>query len=167
MYLFMTYVGGYNDRTNIELHDVRFVIGQTIEACFPDLRKQWWGSEKMFHLDAWGKVEYVEDYEVSIRREPADHSEKLYFVNLGGYDPTCFTELHKNVLVIAKGEMEAKVKAKSQIQDWKQPHKDNCFEVEKILELTHVGDYHIHLKRTNHPKPFEFTCAFKGITRKV
>ena len=37
---------------------------------------------------------------------------KLFFVNLGGYDPDEFTELHKNVLLVAPDAKTAKAKAK-------------------------------------------------------
>ena len=160
----MTYIGGYKENANIELHDMRFVIGQTIEDCYPELIKQWWGDEKMFHLDAWGAVKSADGYAICIKDVPAEHPEKLYFVNLGGYDPEQFTELHKNVLVVAKDDADAKVKAKSQIKDWTKPHRDQWFDVEKILELTNIGDHYIHLEKTEFPEPFEFTCDYKVIT---
>lgn len=43
MNLFMVYVGGYTASSNIELHDMRFVIGETIESCYPQLLQEWGG----------------------------------------------------------------------------------------------------------------------------
>jgi len=165
MHLFMAYVGGYTKNANVELYDVRFVVGESIEACYPQLVEQWWGDREMFHLDAWGVVQNVDGFDIHVQSTCPDQSEKLYFVNLGGYDPHQFTELHHNALVIATHDMEAKTKAKAKIQDWK-PHKDNCFEVERMLALTTLGDSHIRLEKTDPPKPFEFTCAFRLITNK-
>lgn len=164
MNLFMVYIGGYLQNANVELHDVRFVIGNKIEDCYPELLKQWWGDEKMFHTDAYGIVKSADGYNIELKDTPATHPEKLYFVNLGGYDPEQFTELHKNVLVVAKNDDEAKQRAKVQIQNWTKPHRDKWFEVEKILELNKVGNYHIHLQKTDTPQPFEFTCAYTLIT---
>lgn len=164
MNLFMAYIGGYKENANIELHDMRFVIGDTIEDCYPELIRQWWGDQKMFHLDAWGVVRSADGYNVTISDIPSKHPEKLYFVNLGGYDSAQFTELHKNVLVVAKDDAEAKVRAKSQVMDWTKPHRDKWFEVEKMLELTTIGHYHIHLEKTDAPTPFVFNCAYKVIT---
>ncbi|MEJ0062321.1 MAG: DUF1543 domain-containing protein [Alphaproteobacteria bacterium] len=164
MNLFMAYIGGYKKDANIELHDMRFVAGETIEDCYDDLLKQWWGDYKMLHLDAWGIVKNADGYAVSLQEHPAEHPEKLYFVNLGGYDPEQFTELHKNVLIVAKDEEETKKKAKAQVQDWTTPHRDKWFEVEQILELNRIGKYYIHLQKTDSPEPFEFTCAYKVIT---
>ena len=57
MQLFMFYVGGNCGNSNVELHDVRFSIGHTVEDCLEDLRRQWWGEPKSLHLDCWGVVE--------------------------------------------------------------------------------------------------------------
>ncbi|WP_348539988.1 DUF1543 domain-containing protein [Rhizobium sp. rho-13.1] len=57
MKLFMFYIGGDCGNSNIELHDVRFSIGETAEDCRDDLRNQWWGDPKSLHLDCWGAVE--------------------------------------------------------------------------------------------------------------
>jgi len=164
MHLFMVYVGGYTENANVELHDMRFVVGETIEDCYPELIKQWWGDEKMFHLDAWGAVKSADGYNVSIGNTPAAHPEKLYFVNLGGYDPDEFTELHKNVLVVAKDDAEARVRAKAQVKNWTKPHRDKWFDVEKVLAIASVGNHHIHLEKTDSPQPFAFTCTYKIIT---
>jgi hypothetical protein len=43
MKLYMFYVGGNCGNSNVELHDVRFSIGETPEDCHDDLREQWWG----------------------------------------------------------------------------------------------------------------------------
>ena len=52
-------------------------------------------------------------------------------VNVGGYDPAQFTELHKIFLLAVADARTAKAKAKARIQDWLQPHKDRLFEVER------------------------------------
>ena len=56
MKLYMFYVGGDCGSSNIELHDIRFSVGETPEDCFDDLRRQWWGEPKSLHLDSWGAV---------------------------------------------------------------------------------------------------------------
>lgn len=55
MKLFMFYIGGDCANSNIELHDVRFSIGETAEECRDDLRRQWWGEPKSLHLDCWAR----------------------------------------------------------------------------------------------------------------
>ena len=39
---------------------------------------------------------------------------KLFFVNFGGYDSSLFSELQKNVLIVASDAKYAKEKAKAQ-----------------------------------------------------
>ena len=60
MKLFMFYVGGDCGNSNVELHDVRFSIGNAPEDCYEDLRQQWWGTPESLHLDCWGPVEQAD-----------------------------------------------------------------------------------------------------------
>ncbi len=137
MKLFMFYVGGNCGNSNVELHDVRFSLGATAEDCHEDLKQQWWGDPKGFHLDCWGEVAQVDGFDVVLTTAPPrEDPYKLFFVNLGGYVPTEFSELHKNVLLVASDAVAAKAKAIAQIQSWSQPHRDQLFEVEKAVDVT-------------------------------
>ena len=42
-YLFLVVLGGKSPKSNIEIHDVRWVIGAKIEETFKDLRNGWFG----------------------------------------------------------------------------------------------------------------------------
>ena len=168
--LWAVYVGGWagsgSNEANIELHDMRFVLAETIEDAYDDLRAQWWGRPDSLHLDAWGALESADGHDIVLKPEqPPKDANKLYFVNLGGYDDT-FTELHKNVFVVAENDSKAKVKALKQILDWGSHHRDNLFEIEKMMQLNDVAakhGLHIHLVPTDHPKPFEFKAKFVPI----
>ena len=49
-------------------------------------------------------------YDIVINNtKPKEFDKKLYFINLGGYDKTQFTELHKNVFIVADNEHQAKI----------------------------------------------------------
>lgn len=167
MKLFMYQVGGNFKNSNVELHDIRFSVGETVEDCYQDLRAQWWGDPESLHLDCWGAVEQVEGHDVSLVAadgEPA--ADRLFFVNLGGYSPTEFAELHRNVLIVAQNAVDAKKKAIALVQGWSLPHKDRLFEVDKAVdvsaELKRRG-YSIRLKKAGEPKPFVFTCNYVPI----
>lgn len=164
MKLFMFYVGGNCGNSNVELHDVRFSIGHAPEDCYDDLRRQWWGDPKSLHLDSWGIVEQADGYDVTLATAPQDEtSPRLFFVNLGGYDPHQFGELHKNVLIAAPDIKLAKQKALEQVNDWVQPHKDRIFEIEQAVDLTALtGDYGcaLSLKPAGEQKPFVFQCLY-------
>ena len=169
MKLFAIYIGGTHEQALVELHDMRFIIAETIEGTYESLRKSWWGVPKSLHIDSWGILEYVDGYQIDIKAEPAPViAEKLYFINLGGYDPEQFTELHKNVFIVANGEAQAKEKAKKLIADWTLPHKDYLFDIENLVDIsliTHAKSnnnarWHIHLTRTPKSVPFEFTSDY-------
>ncbi len=163
----MIYIGGIHEKALIELHDIRFVIAETIEDTYEELKSSWWGTPRSLHIDAWGMLDYVDGYNISLKPEaPLNPENKLYFVNLGGYDSNEFTELHKNVLVVAPNESKAKVRALKQILDWQSHHRDYQFELENILsisELISTKNLHIHLEPTDTPKEFEFTCKYLPI----
>jgi hypothetical protein len=169
MKLFMFYVGGNCGNSNVELHDVRFSIGNVPEDCYDDLRRQWWGDPKSLHLDSWGIVEQADGYDVTLTdatltaAAQKDASPKLYFVNLGGYDPRQFGELHKNVLIAAPDIKSAKQKALKQVNDWVQPHKDRIFEIEQAIDLTALTGQYGHalsLRPSTDRKPFVFQCLY-------
>jgi len=167
MKLFMFYIGGNCGNSNIELHDVRFSVGNTPEDCHEDLRRQWWGDPKSLHLDCWGPVEQADGFDVTLTTTPQDDvASRLFFVNLGGYSPREFGELHKNVLIVASDAKAAKAKALTQISDWSQPHKDQLFEIEKAIDVTaFMAGYgcFLALEPATVARPFVFRCEYLPI----
>src|SRR5258708_39726848 len=98
MKLFMFYVGGDCGNSNVELYDVRFSIGSAPEDCYEDLRRQWWGTPNSLHLDCWGPVEQADGFDVTLTAEPlGEQACRLFFVNLGGYNPLQFGCLHQKL----------------------------------------------------------------------
>ena len=161
-------MGGSHQHSLIELHDMRFVIADTIEGTYPTLRKSWWGTPDSLHLDAWGVLNYADGYDITISNQPEKNSiQQLYFVNLGGYDNSQFTELHKNVFVIAENEAQAKLKALEQVKTWQVPHRDYLHQIENTINinmlLANQNRHYLHLKQSPEAKPFEFTCLYTPI----
>jgi DNA polymerase IIIc chi subunit len=167
MKLFMFYVGGNCGNSNIELHDVRFSIGETAEHCHEDLRRQWWGDPESLHLDCWGAIEQADGFDIELTKEAQrNDANRLFFVNLGGYDATEFTELHRNVLMVVPDATAAKAKAKAGIRHWATPHKDRLFEVEKAVDLSasmRRYGYSLKLTKAVREQPFEFVCKYLPI----
>ena len=54
-FLFLVVVGGRSPKANIELHDVRWVIGIKIKDTFDQLRNDWFGSNNGFYIDSYKK----------------------------------------------------------------------------------------------------------------
>lgn len=154
MKLFMVYLGGSAGKSNIEVHDVRFVVGETIEDTYPQLIQEWYGNRKGLHIDCYMQVHHIDGYQIELNTAPVDRQqqpEKLYFVNLGGYQPEQFTELHEFGLFVATSSEDAKQQAKARLLTQSHiPHKDNLFEVDECFPVTLLDDkLHIHLS----PKP--------------
>lgn len=168
MKLFFIYIGGTHEKALIELHDVRLVLAEKIEDTFDYLRDNWWGTPESLHLDAWGELTYADGHKIILSKDPLPETQtkKLYFVNLGGYSETEFTELHKNIFVVAENDSKAKVRALKTILGWNSHHRDYQHEIEKILEvqkLTNCDQYNIHLIPTKEEEEFKFTCKYLPI----
>ena len=130
--LFIVVLGGRSLKSNIEIHDVRWVLGESIEDTFPELRKQWLGKRKGLHIDSYKRIKYVDGYEIAVSKSNKDCSlnqkknESLWFINLGGYDPKKMYEEHSFTLVVAKEAIDAKRKAKKNWEsNLKNKHNDD------------------------------------------
>jgi len=162
MKLFAFYVGGETETSNTELHDMRFAVGERMEDCYESLRRQWWGTAESLHIDCWAELTHSDGYSFELREEPFSGSEKLFFANLGGYDPEQFTEIHKNVFVVAADKKAAIKRALASVNHWMKPHRDALFELEHIIGLADVAEshgVHIHIFPTSNDQPLPFVTG--------
>lgn len=162
MKLFAIYIGEEHPGAHIEVHDVRFAVAETIEATYGQLRTEWWGTPGTLHVDCWAEVAHADGYDVALRAEPSPGPERLYFVNLGGYDSRDFAEQHRNLFVVAKSVAEAKARAIATIAGWKDAHRDDFYEAEHAFALdTKIGErLHIHLTKATEARSPAFTCRY-------
>tara|TARA_Y100001968_G_scaffold39573_1_gene30158 strand:+ start:124 stop:681 length:558 start_codon:yes stop_codon:yes gene_type:complete len=146
--LFIVVLGGRSLKSNIEIHDVRWVLGETIEDTFPELRKQWLGKKNGLHIDSYKCIKYVDGYEIVLSKSNKRNSListrignlSLWFVNLGGYNPKKMYEEHEFNLIVANKAIDAKRKAKkSWDSNLKNKHNDDysC-----INHLEQIDDLH-------------------------
>jgi hypothetical protein len=68
--LFLVVLGGRTAQSQIELHDVRFVAGLSLEDTIPELRRQWFGRREGLHLDSYMAVRAIDGYAVGLGPEP-------------------------------------------------------------------------------------------------
>lgn len=166
MKLFVFYIGGSVPGAHLELHDMRFAIGDTAEACWPALKSCWWGTPESLHLDAWGALEFVDGYRLELHQTPQNRPEKLWFVHLGGYDQAQFTELHQNTFLVAETARDAKREALKAVSSWFSPHKDASMDVDAVIDVAKVTQgepWYVHLVRSNTPQPFKFETRYVPI----
>lgn len=150
--LFVVMIGGTHPKARIELHDVAFAVGDSLQATYPQLREQWFGEPRGLHVDSWMEVDGVEGWQVRFSDAPAPAgSPRLFFINLGGYEQGVFGEAHKYLLVVANDAGEAKAKGKAQADaGWLLPHKDALYEVDDCLPVEAVGSRHVVLVEGPH-----------------
>jgi hypothetical protein len=147
--LFAVYLGGRAPRCNTELHDVVFVVGEAIEACYVSLMDKWFGDPLRLHIDSWMELQCVDGHRISLQSAPPASDKKLFFINLGAYLPGQFTELHANAFAVATNEIDVKKRAKAELLRGTQSvHTDDLFDIDDCLEISEVDGRHVHLEPT-------------------
>jgi len=167
-YLFLVVLGGRAVKANIELHDVRWVVGSKIEDTYDTLRKDWFGSPKGLHIDSYKKINYIDGHKINLIYFDKDKIDKkqlvknnnsrkhLWFVNIGGYSPTSMQEKHEFGLVTARTKLDAKNIAKSKwLIGCKKKHKDDIASLEMLFccddckLIKKIGKWEIELTPDN------------------
>ena len=106
--LYMALIGCAPKGRHIEQHDVFLGIGHSIADLLPDIKAFWPEAGNTLHLDAWRAVTLVDGYLVSVIEDAAaESSNRLFFINLGGYKRGEFEEFHYKMIVAAPGKGEA------------------------------------------------------------
>jgi hypothetical protein len=145
--LFAVYLGGRAPRCNTELHDVVFVAGESIDSCYRQIMSKWFGDPLKLHIDSWLELRSVDGFRVSLTAHPSASEKKLFFINLGGYLPGQFAELHANAFVVATSEGEVKKRAKEELlRGMQSVHTDDIYDIDDCLEISEVDGYAIHLE---------------------
>lgn len=153
--LFMVGLGGKAENANIEVHDIQFVIGQSIEDTLGTLKSNWYGIGKKLHMDSYKTIIGADGYQVIIIENTTTEVIKegavsLFLVNVGGYDSKSFLENHRIGLFIGETPNEARAKAKKLLfEDYIQPHIDNVVNVNDVLSVSYGKQYSIRLHKTD------------------
>ncbi len=150
--LYAVMLGGKHALARIEVHDVVFAVGDSLQAIYPQLKQQWFGLAKGLHIDAWMAIDGIEQYQVRLSTaQPAPDSLRLYFINLGGYLADEFGEAHRYVLMLATSKQQARAKArKYALTTWQQPHVDAVLEVDDCLLIDQIDGHFVHLVEGSH-----------------
>ena len=153
---------------NVELHDVRWVVGSKIEDTYDVLRRDWFGTYEGLHIDSYKKINYVNGYKINLKNIEnkklknkknfyGNNTKKnLWFVNIGGYDPSSMQEKHEFGLVVANSKLEAKNIAKAKwLMGCKKKHKDDIASLKILIGcddcqlIRTIGNWEIELTPDN------------------
>lgn len=149
--LFIVMLGGRHARANTEVHDVVLAVGDSLEDVYPQLKNAWFGEQKGLHIDAWAQIYGVafegKNYQIQFTdAAPNQADQKLYLLNLGGYDASEFGELHRYVLVLAQNAMVAKQRGKAYFaQHWQKQHTDRVLDVDDCIAIDQVHGRYVQL----------------------
>lgn len=160
MKLFAIFIGGEHPQAHVEVHDIRFVVAERIEDTHDSLRAQWWGTPGTLHIDCWAQIDHADGFDVTIASTKQRRAERLFYVNLGGYDPSQFGEQHRNVFVVAPSVKEAKARALEQGQGWRDLHRDDLYEAEQVVSMDEATGAYIWLNRAAETRPLAFICKY-------
>lgn len=156
MELFVFAVGGNAGKSNIEVHDIQFVVAEKPEDAWPILRDNWFGDPNKIHIDGYGRLRWVDGHKVVVSKvPPLSNVQKLFFVNVGAYCKTELMELHAFGFYVAENAQKAKQQAlASLLVGQNQQHKDNLKDVDDCKLLGQVGEYYLHLEPQTEGVPF-------------
>lgn len=163
--LFMVLLGCRPPGRHTEQHDIFFGIASSLSELVPYMKAFWREAAQKIHIDAWREVNCVDGYQVkiSLRDDIFLTSEKkdqrLFFVNLGGYQEGKFEEQHFTVLTVQPDRAPAITQAKktlffknnqfgkavSHVDDKYGIDVDDLYDIEDILPARHKSAFRIDL----------------------
>lgn len=164
MKLFYVILGATPPGRNIEQHDVFFGIAEKMADLVPAMKNFWPEAKGKIHIDCYREVRSVNGYTVEVveKNTEAAADVHLYFINLGGYTPGNFTELHEQHLMVGTSlsDVTKRVKqtefykkmtfknATSHIDDKYGVDIDDVYRVEDILHREMKSRYSLRLTPT-------------------
>ncbi|VVC75043.1 hypothetical protein AQUSIP_03180 [Aquicella siphonis] len=164
MKLFAVLLGGRANGCNIELHDVVFVAGRTLEETYPKLIGKWFGSKKRLHIDSTVELKYVDGHEIVISREAPADDKKLFFVNFGAYKPGYFGEVHETAFYVGTSKPEVLARAKEELcLALMERHCDDNLSIDDIISVYEIDQHHIHLIPTTEPAELNIISEYRRL----
>src|ERR1044072_1874261 len=113
--LCMILLGSKAAARNVEQHDYFFGITAGLKDLVPGIKAFWPEAGDTIHIDGWRFVTKVKDYAIRvINRQDAytPSTQKLFFLNLGGYRHNKLEEQHYTVLTVQDNRNQAMLQAK-------------------------------------------------------
>lgn len=165
MKLYMLLLGSKAPGRHVEQHDFFFGIAASLKDLVPDIKAFWKNTGATLHIDGWREVNHVEGYRIKVilkeeARESSDN--RLFFINLGGYQAGKLEEQHYTVLTVQTDRAIAIQQSKktiffrtatiagmkganSHIDDKYGIDVDDIYKIEEMLSLVQKERYHIEI----------------------
>jgi hypothetical protein len=155
--LFMILLGCKPPGRHVEQHDFFFGVATSLNHLADEMQAFWPEAQGRIHIDGWREVNTVEGYRVNIipKQNASNQGKKLFFINLGGYQPNKFEEQHYVILTAKDNSASALRNAKSTLffQNSNSSHVDDkygidvddIYKIEDILSPNFKKNYEIEL----------------------
>lgn len=153
--LYMILLGCKPKGRHTEQHDIFFAIANEVKELVPTINAFWPEANGKIHLDAYRIVNHVSGYKVDVieRSTATGSANRLFFMNLGGYQTGVFEELHYKMLMVAE-EKNVAIKNAKESEFFKQyfsPHiddkygvdVDDVFDIEDVLPIEMKAKYQL------------------------
>jgi len=120
-------LGGSIQNANCEVHSMQFMIANSIEETYEEMKQRWFGDS--LHIDSYTEIKYIDGYQIDM-----DSNSDLnpYMVVYGGYQKGVIDELHDYSIVLANSKEDAKKLGKKQINQF--PNMDHVDETVNIFD---------------------------------
>lgn len=160
--LFMVLLGSKVPERNVEQHDYFFGIANSLAELVPQLKAFWPEAGSSLHIDGWREVNLVDGYQITVTEKtenPVGCLNKLFFINLGGYQRGKLEEQHYTILCVKPDKAQAiqdskktiffksnSIKgANSHIDEKYGIDVDDVYRLEDILATDLKASYHIQI----------------------
>lgn len=157
--------GGRTASSNIEVHDVIFIVAKTAQEATEKMRGMWFGTESSLHVDLWIALENIDGYEIEISKTKSENSPlHLYFVNLGYYTSFQMGEHHFMTFVVAESKRKATISAMNQCRsDVEMVHIDDLHDLEGCIRIDKIDQYFIHLKEKEEKQQIQIINGYQNL----
>jgi len=165
--LFMLLLGSKAPGRHVEQHDYFFGIATNLKELVPACKSFWRGTSANLHIDGWREVTNVDGYEIKVvlkDENSGTQPEKLFFINLGGYQAGKLEEQHYVVVTVQTDRAQAIQEAKrsvffktntiagnkganSHIDDKYGIDVDDIYNIAEMLNPKQKEKYHIKISR--------------------
>jgi len=179
--LFLLLIGSKAPGRNVEQHDFFFGIARELKELVPAIKAFWPEAGNTLHIDAWREVTKVDGYKIAIglRNEKMGSQNKLFFINLGGYQAHKLEEQHYTILTVQTNRALAISEAKkttffttntlegatSHIDDKYGIDVDDVYQVEDILIPEHKSKYSVIISKGEEVEEDEIHPGYLKLTR--
>lgn len=179
--LFLLLIGSKAPGRNVEQHDFFFGIAKELKELVPAIKAFWPEAGDTLHIDAWREVNKVDDYKIAIglKDEKEVSENKLFFINLGGYQAHKLEEQHYTILTVQTTRALAISEAKqttffttntlkgatSHIDDKYGIDVDDVYQVEDILIPEHKSQYCVIISKGEKIEEDEIHPGYLKLTR--